>query len=80
MNKEEILTNLKKIYTDVTGEKDFELELTSLLHQVPGWDSLANLSIISGVQDLFKVKITTKDIFAFRTIDDICNAIENNIR
>ena len=53
------------------------IDLKSSQNDIPEWDSLAYLSIMSAVEEEFEIEITEKNINNFDSVKNILNEIDH---
>ncbi|MGA8029547.1 MAG: acyl carrier protein [Bryobacteraceae bacterium] len=46
---------------------------------VPGWDSLANIDLIVGIEREFKIRFTTGDVTNLKNVGDLIAVIRRKI-
>lgn len=52
------------------------LKADSVLEEFEEWDSLSKLSLMAAVKKEFGKKLTTDEIKAFQTVQDICDYLQ----
>ena len=67
----ELLSRVTQILSDVTGTPETRLGAHSTPQNTPGWDSLANLTFISSVEQELGVSISTVEILRMRSLQDL---------
>ena len=53
------------------------IDLKSSQNDIPEWDSLAYLSIMSAIEEEFEIEITEKNINNFDSVKNILNEIDH---
>ncbi len=66
-----LLDRLKALLSDITGAKAARLDRHSNQQTTPGWDSVANLSLITSLEEEFGVIINTQDVLRLHSLGDI---------
>ena len=67
------MTNLEKynkIFMDVLGVNEAVLNDSFTFKAVPQWDSVAHLSLISGLEDTFDVMFESEDILHYGSYEN----------
>lgn len=75
MDKEQIKSELKPIFTQVFRQDDIEITDTLNAEQVSGWDSLTHLTMISEVESFFGVKFKLKELIGMKNVGDMIDLI-----
>lgn len=67
------MTNLEKynkVFMDVFGVNEAVLNDSFTFKDVPQWDSVAHLSLISGLEDTFDVMFESEDILHYGSYEN----------
>lgn len=67
------MTNLEKynqVFMDVLGVKEEVLDETFTFKEVPKWDSVAHLSLITALEDTFDVMFESEDILHYESYEN----------
>jgi acyl carrier protein len=67
------MTNLEKynkVFRDVLGAKDLDLNEGFTFKDVPQWDSVAHLSLISELEDAFDIMFEAEDILHYGSYEN----------
>lgn len=75
MERKEVLEKVIAICRDVFDNENINLSETSCAAEVEEWDSLTHLSIISDLEDEFKINFTLDEINNSKNLGEIVNAI-----
>jgi len=73
MKREELIIKIKSIIATVLENENFEIKDDLSATDVDGWDSLAQLMIISKIEKKFGIKFSLNELF---DLDDLGNLIE----
>jgi len=70
------MKRLQKLLSEIleTTEDEIKDELSPA--EVETWDSFNGLLIVSGLEDVFNVKLTMDDIISIKNVKDIKNILE----
>lgn len=75
MNSQNTLETIKKIVSEILKVDTSLVNLESGSKNIPGWDSLSNIHIISEIEKNFGVSFSLDEILSFKKIDDIIKVI-----
>lgn len=79
MEKEEILSQLNKIFKEELDNEDIVLSYESNGDDIEEWDSLSHIHLVVAVEKHFKVKFTTVEIMSLKNIGDMCNSVKQKL-
>jgi len=71
---------MKKIFKDALELSDYNLELTSSFEQVPGWDSLGHMKIISQIEETLKLEFEIDEIVGVDTVGNLIEMIKKKMK
>lgn len=72
MNKENILSDLKTIFTQVLKREDLDIQLSTTMDDVEEWDSLNHAVLIDAVEKKYNIKFDLMDMLSMQSVGDIC--------
>ena len=75
MNNVEILKELIKIFKRILEIQHFSLK--SSMENIPEWDSLKHIQLISAIEDNFEIEIDFEDVINMTSIPTIVNIVRN---
>ena len=75
MNREEILKKLNEVFRDVFDDDTLVITEQTGPDDVDDWDSLAQISLISAVENEFGVRLDTKTALHLKTVGEIIDAV-----
>ncbi|MBI3511392.1 MAG: acyl carrier protein [Bacteroidetes bacterium] len=79
MDKKEILNQVSTILKTVFDNDALTItEKTSAL-DIEEWDSLTHIQVVVSAEKHFKIKFTSMEIMAFKTVGDMCDAVERKL-
>lgn len=78
MTKEEILSEIQKIISDLL-KKEVLINFETTANDVEGWDSLRHITIISAIERRFGFKFKMKDIVGMKNVGEMIDIIIDNI-
>ncbi len=73
-----ILNRVRGLVSYYSGAPEQGLTAESSPRNTAGWDSVANLGIMSAIEDEFAVTVATRDVIKLRTLGDIAAYVEAN--
>lgn len=73
MDRDEILTRLQAIISEVVDNEEVVITHKTIANDVDGWDSLAHIMIIGEIRNEFAIKLTSAEI---ANIDNVGSMIE----
>ncbi len=75
MTNNEILSKLNDLFRDILDQPDLVLAPEATAKDVNGWDSVAHINIIVGIETLFKVKFRTAELDDVGNIGELVDLI-----
>ena len=75
MTKNEVLTALNGIFSDVLRRQDIQLDYEMTANDVDDWDSLTNMTIISEVEEQFSIHLKLREIVRMKNVGELCDTI-----
>ncbi len=75
MTNNEILSKLNDLFRDILDQPDLVLAPEATAKDVSGWDSVAHINIIVGIETLFKVKFRTAELDDVGNIGELVDLI-----
>ena len=75
MEKEEILQQLSLIFEQVLKRSDLKIDYNMSAEDIDEWDSLTNMTIISGIEKKWGVHFKLRDIVRMKNIGDMIDVI-----
>jgi acyl carrier protein len=74
-----ISDELKAVILNSLRLDDFEIDDSTLAAQVPGWDSLSHVNVISAVEKHFGVRFKTAEVLRLRNIGDLQRLLDSKL-
>lgn len=78
MEKEQILKELENVFKSAL-EEDIKLDENMKISDIQGWDSLAHINVIEGIEKHFNIHLKVGEIVVLKTVDDIIKLIEKKL-
>ena len=75
-----ISERLKRVILKELKLKDFDFGDGTFAYQVPGWDSLSHIRILSAVENEYKINFKFLEIARLKKIEDLQLLIESKIK
>ena len=66
-----ISQRLKATILKTLGLDDYEIQAESRAFEIPGWDSLSHVDVITAVEDEYKIRLQTSEIMSLKKIGDL---------
>ena len=77
MNDDQIIKKLSDIFIDTLGVNEFELSIT--MDEIPEWDSLKHIQLLSSIEESFSIEIKFEDAMEMITGKSILTIIKKYI-
>ncbi len=79
MEKSEILKQMQDIFIDVLDNDDIVLTEDTTADDIEEWDSLSHIQLVVGIENHFKIKLTSKEIMECSNVGDMADCIKGKI-
>ena len=80
MSREEILKKINDILKDIFDDETLAITYETTANDVPDWDSLNHINIISSIESEFGVDFSMEEVINFKNVGDIVGKIlEKNV-
>jgi acyl carrier protein len=80
MHKEAVTAQVLEIVRKEFPEEASSISLASTADDVPGWDSMAHVSLIAEIESVFNVRFNTDQLNDFSNVGSIIDAVDHNIK
>ena len=77
MKRAEILSQIIDIISVILDENEIEINESTRLLDIDGWDSLSMIQILVGIEKQFKIKFKSLEYNTWLLISDLIDAIES---
>jgi acyl carrier protein len=77
MERAEILSQIIDIISVILDENEIEINESTRLLDIDGWDSLSMIQIVVGIEKHFKIKFKSLEYNTWLLISDLIDAIES---
>ena len=78
MEKEEIIKRINEILKSILDDESININYDTKASDIDGWDSLTHISIISSIEEEFKLSFSASQVMNFKNVGDMVEAIYNN--
>lgn len=80
METTESLKMLNEIFRRILKNEKIILTEGTTAHDVDGWDSLTNMTLLGEVEKVFKIRFTFREIVKLKNVGDLCRAIADKTK
>lgn len=80
METTESLKLLNEIFRRILKKEEIILTEGTTAHDVDGWDSLTNMTLLSEVEKVFKIRFTFREMVKLKNVGDLCRAIADKTK
>lgn len=70
---------IKKIIADILNVNVSKIDEDTAIGDIPSWDSLNHLRIISGIESHFGIRFTPDVLMDLEDVSDIVKAVEDRV-
>jgi acyl carrier protein len=57
---------------------DGEISLATSRHEIPKWDSLQHLALVTAIEHQFGISLSMDEMIEIRSVRDICNILDRH--
>ena len=75
MDENTILQELTPLFRDVLDLPDLVLVADSNAHNVEGWDSLAHVNLVVGIEKQYKIKFALGELQGLKNVGEMASLI-----
>ncbi len=76
METAEILEALNRLFDRVLGGRAYQLTEQAAAADIPEWDSLNHIQVITAIESHFGVEFSNQEIMRFRNLGNICATVK----
>lgn len=66
-----VSNRLRKVILEQLNLDDFELLSETVAYEVPGWDSLRHIAILTAIENEFKIRFSTFEILRLKNLGEL---------
>lgn len=75
MSRLEVLDKLREIFVDLLDDEEFQMTEDVSMDTLKEWDSLMHITLISSIEDEFKLRIPSDDIPKLKSVGALADAV-----
>jgi acyl carrier protein len=79
MSSEDRLPEIQEIFRDVLDEPNLVLDRGSNAENVPDWDSLAHVNLITAIEKRYKVKFALGQLQQLHHVGDLLDLLDQKL-
>jgi acyl carrier protein len=79
MDSAAIIKDIQPIFRDVLDLPDLQLTRQSNASNVEGWDSLAHVNLVMGIEKRYKIKIALGELQDLKNVGEMADLIQKKL-
>lgn len=79
MNREDMLEKINSIFREVFDDETLVITQLTCAADIEDWDSLAQITLVTSVEDLFGIQFLLEDVTAMKNVGDMMDVIEREL-
>ena len=79
MDKNEIITELNRIFIDILENENIHLAESTNANDIEEWDSLTNVQLIVSIEKKFNIRFNPSEIRNWKNIGEMVHSIINKL-
>ena len=79
MDPQQLHDRLQDVFRTVFDQDDLVVDDETTAADIDGWDSLAQINLIVGAEDVFKVRFQTAEIRSLKNVGEFKTLIEKKL-
>lgn len=80
MNTKEIYERLESVFQDVFDDENIQLTSSTTADDIDDWDSIEHITLISAVEDEFKMRFTMGEVSGMKNVGEMAEIIQQRGR
>jgi acyl carrier protein len=80
MDSAAIIKDIQPIFRDVLDLPDLQLTRQSNASNVEGWDSLAHVNLVMGIEKRYKIKIALGELQDLKNVGEMADLIQRKLK
>jgi len=76
MTRDEIYERLNAVFQDIFDNHEIKVSDSTTAKDVPGWDSLTHISLLSAIEDEFDMSFSMGEAVKMKNVGDMVAIIE----
>ncbi len=79
MNRIEVLEKVNIIFKDNFNKEDLVITEQTVAADIPAWDSLEHINLITAIEDEFDMQFTMKEVTGMQTVGEMLTIIVERV-
>jgi len=79
MERNNILSQINKIFIDTLDDEGVVIEETTTATDVEEWDSLTHIMLVVAIEKHFKIRFSSKEIQSWNNVGEMINSVSAKI-
>jgi acyl carrier protein len=75
LNREKVVDRLNHIFRDIFDDDNIAVTDATVAAGIDGWDSLAHITLILGVEREFRIKMTAAEVGSLKNVGQLIDVI-----
>ena len=75
LDREKVVDRLNHLFRDIFDDDDIAVTDTTVAADIDGWDSLAHITLILGVEREFHIKMTAAEVGSLKNVGQMIDVI-----
>jgi acyl carrier protein len=75
LDREKVVDRLNRIFRDIFDDDDIAVTDDTVAADIDGWDSLAHITLILGVEREFRIKMTAAEVGSLKNVGQMIDVI-----
>lgn len=79
MKREVVLSEVQDVFRNVLKSESIVLHDDMVANDVPGWDSLTHVQLISEIENHFGIRFSLKEMLSWKTVGKMIDCVEKKV-
>jgi acyl carrier protein len=75
LDREKVVDRLNHLFRDIFDDDDIAVTDATVAADIDGWDSLAHITLILGVEREFRIKMTAAEVGSLKNVGQMIDVI-----
>ena len=75
LDREKVVDRLNDVFRDIFDDDDIAVTDATVAADIDGWDSLAHITLILGVEREFRIKMTAAEVGSLKNVGQMIDVI-----
>ena len=75
LDREKVVDRLNHVFRDIFDDDDIAVTDATVAADIDGWDSLAHITLILGVEREFRIKMTAAEVGSLKNVGQMIDVI-----